>query len=497
MPLIAAPALTLGEARPAINFRGVFYILGAFQLGVGVALLIPAAVDLATGDPDWAVFLAAAIAAGFVGAMLLFANRGRTTRLNIREAFLLTTLAWVTVAATSALPFVFSRVALGYTDAFFEVVSGLTTTGSTVIVNLHTLPTGILLWRGLLQLLGGAGIIVMALAVLPFLRVGGMNLFRTESSDRSEKVMPRAGQVAVGILVAYLVLNAICAAAFLLAGMSMLDAVVHAFATLSTGGFSNWDDSLAHFKSPLIEWIAIFFMALGSLPFVVYIRLAKGEPRALRDTQVRDFVIFLAAVSIALGIWHSAHHGVPLGAALRDAAFSVVTVVSTTGFVTVDYSAWGGFAIAVFFLLMLAGGCNGSTTGGIKVFRFQVMWLILRNQVNRLIYPSAVFPERYDGKPLPPDVPRAVLSFVFVYLISVAVFSLLLLALGLDVLTSVSAAASALGNVGPGLGPIVGPAGNFAPLPDMAKWVLSLAMLLGRLELFTMLVLLAPAFWRK
>jgi trk system potassium uptake protein TrkH len=279
--------------------------------------------------------------------------------------------------------------------------------------------------------------------------------------------------------------------------MSTLDAVVHAFATLATGGFSNWDDSFAHFNSPLIEWLAIFFMILGSMPFVLYIRLARGDAKAFRDVQARDLVAFIALVTVALGVWHSVRHGVPLGTALREAAFSVVTVVSTTGFVTVDYSAWGGLAIAVFFLLMLVGGCNGSTTGGIKIFRFQVMWLILRSQVNRLIYPSGVFPERYDSKPLPSDVPRAVLSFVFVYLISVAAFSLVLIMLGLDVLSSVSSAATALGNVGPGLGPLVGPAGNFASVPDAAKWVLSLAMLLGRLELFTMLVMLSPAFWRK
>lgn len=497
MVLLDTPALPVGEVRPAINLRAILYIIGAFQLGLGAAMLIPAAVDAADGDPDWAVFLASALVAGFVGAMLVFANRGQRIRLNIREAFLLTTLTWTTIAAVAALPLIFSRTGLSYTDAYFEVVSGLTTTGSTVIVGLEKQPLGILLWRSMLQGMGGAGIIVMAMAVLPFLRVGGMGLFRTESSDRSEKVMPRPAQVATGTFVVYVALIVVCALAYHLAGMSVFDAITHAMPTLATGGFSNYDTSFAYFKSPAIEWVGIVFMTLGSLPFVMYIRLSRGEVGAIRNSQVRDLVLFLTVVSVGMGAWHSTVNDVPLGAAIRDSTFSVVTVVSTTGFVTADYSAWGALPVAVFLLLMLVGGCSGATTGGIKVFRFQVMWVILKSQMNRLIYPSGVFPERYEGKPLPPDVPRAVLSFVFVYLSSIAVFSLVLVALGLDVTTSVSAAATALGNVGPGLGPVIGPAGNFASLPDAAKWVLALAMLLGRLELFTILVLLTPTFWRR
>jgi trk system potassium uptake protein TrkH len=497
MALLDVPVLPVGEVRPALNLRAIFYIVGAFQLGLGVAMLVPAAVDAAGSDPDWVVFLASALVAGFIGAMLVFANRGQQIRLNIREAFLLTTLTWVTIAAVAALPLIFSRTGLSYTDAYFEVVSGLTTTGSTVITDLDRQPLGILLWRAMLQGMGGAGIIVMALAVLPFLRVGGMNLFRTESSDRSEKVMPRPAQVATGTFVVYVVLIVLCALAYYAAGMSAFDAITHAMPTLATGGFANYDNSFAHFQSPTIEWLAIAFMILGSMPLVVFIRLSRGDFRALRNSQIRVLVAFVAAVSLAMAAWHSATNDVPFSTALRDAAFSVTTVVSTTGFATADYSAWGGFAVAVFFLLMLVGGCNGSTTGGIKIFRFQVMWVILKSQLNRLVYPSGVFPERYDDKPLPPDIPRAVLSFVFVYLISIAIFSLILLGLGLDLVTSVSTAASAVGNVGPGLGPVVGPAGNFSSLPDAAKWVLSLAMLLGRLELFTVLVLLMPSFWRK
>jgi trk system potassium uptake protein TrkH len=497
MALLDVPVLPVGEVRPALNLRAIFYIVGAFQLGLGAAMLVPAAVDAAGSDPDWVVFLASALVAGFIGAMLVFANRGQRIRLNIREAFLLTTLTWVTVAAVSALPLIFSRTGLSYADAYFEAISGLTTTGATVITKLDQQPVGILLWRALLQGLGGAGIIAMAIAVLPFLRVGGMNLFRTESSDRSEKVMPRAAQLATSTFVIYFAFILICAAAYYAAGMSVFDAITHAMPTVATGGFANYDDSFAHFASPGIEWIAIVFMVLGSLPFVIYIRLSRGDFRALRNSQIRVLVVFIAAVSLAMAVWHAATNDVPFSTALRAAAFSVTAVVSTTGFATADYSAWGGFAVAVFFLLLLVGGCNGSTTGGIKIFRFQVMWVILKSQLNRLVYPSGVFPERYDDKPLPPDIPRAVLSFVFVYLISIGVFSLVLLGLGLDLVTSVSTAASAVGNVGPGLGPVVGPAGNFSSLPDAAKWVLSLAMLLGRLELFTVLVLLMPSFWRK
>ncbi|MGH6954357.1 MAG: TrkH family potassium uptake protein, partial [Alphaproteobacteria bacterium] len=384
-----------------------------------------------------------------------------------------------------------------YTDAYFETMAGLTTTGSTIIVGLDQAPRGILLWRALLHWLGGMGIVVMAVAVLPLLRVGGMQLFRTESSDRSEKVLPSPVQIARAVGVVYVGLSAVCALAYHVAGMTVFDAVVHSMATLSTGGFSSHDASFAYFKSPALELIATGFMIAGGLPFVLFIRATEGRPGDLwRDQQVRAFLSIIAAVALMLALWLALTGQKPFWEGLRLALFNVTSIITTTGFTNIDYGAWGGFALVVILLVTFFGGCTGGTTGGIKIYRLQVIWLTFRQQVSNLVHPHGVFPLRYNRAPLPADIPGSVMAFTLAYVSVWVLLAIALAALGLDFLTSVSGAATALGNVGPGLGPIIGPVGNFAPLPDAAKWLLSLGMVLGRLELLTLLVLLAPRFWR-
>ncbi len=480
-----------------IQLRPILNALGLILCTIAVAMLLPAVVDLADGHEDWKVFLTSSVATFFVGGMLvLFSQDDDPPRLGIKEGFLLTTLCWVVVAGFAGLPFV--GLGLSFSDAYFESMSGLTTTGSTVMSNLDKLPRGVLLWRALLNGLGGLGIVVMAIIILPFLRVGGMQLFQAESSDRSEKVVPRAVELSVYIAVVYVVLIVACGVVFLALGMSPFDAICHALATIATGGFSTHDASFGYFNSPALEWAAVVFMVLGALPFVVLIKAARGNVRALfNDEQVRGFIFFVASVCLMLAAWLTMTRDMDFGTALTKATFNIVSVVTTTGFASTDYTQWGSFAVGVFFLLMFVGGCAGSTSGGIKIYRLQVTGLLTRSHFVHLMSPNRIVTLVYNGRRLPADVPFSVVAFLAIYMATVGLFTVVLTGMGLDLVTALSGAAQALGNVGPGLGEIIGPAGNFSGLPAAAKWVLSFAMLLGRLELFTVLVLFRIEFWRS
>ncbi len=481
-----------------LDLQPVLFLVGGFLVLLAALMLVPALVDAAAGSPDWLTFLASALLTLFVGVSLTFAAwREEEITLHRRQAFLFTSVVWLAAAAFGALPFSFAELKLSYTDGFFEAMSGITTTGSTVIVGLDHAPPGILLWRALLQWLGGIGFIAIGIAVLPALRIGGMQLFQTESSDRSEKILPRVAQLAGGILSAYTGLTALCAVAYGFAGMSAFDAVTHAMTTLSTGGYANYDVSFAHFASPAIEWIAVVFMTAGGLPFVLYVRFLHGNTGALwRDTQVRWFLATLLVASLAVAGWVHVTLGLSPGEALRAAAFNVVSVVTTTGYASADYNTWGTFAAVAFLFLTFAGGCTGSTSGGIKQFRYIVLYEQAVVQLRRLMQPSGVFLPRFNDRPISETVAVAVLAFFFLFALCTVALTAALALCGLDLVTSLTGAATALNNVGPGLGPVIGPVGNFAPLPDAAKWLLAFGMLLGRLELFTLLVLLLPSFWR-
>ena len=460
-------------------------------------MVLPAVVDAVAGNPDWAVFATSAAVTLFVGVSLIISNRGGVFDVELREAFLLTPLAWLVAAAAGALPMVFSGLGLNFTDAYFEAMSGITTTGSTVITGLDSAPPGILLWRALLQMLGGIGFMVLAIAVLPFLRVGGMQLFRMEFSDKSEKAMPRAAQVASSITIIYLSLIAIDATLLWFAGMTGFEAVCHAMTTLATGGFSTSDQSIGHFHSAPIEVITTVFMLLGGMPFILYLGLIQGRPgRLARDSQVRGFLGLYAAAVAALVLWQWTGGGEPFGKAFREGTFNIASIMTTTGFATANYQIWGAFASFIILCLTVVGGCTGATAGGIKIYRLETLYLTLKAQIRRIIQPHGLFEPYYAGKPLPEAVVNSVLGFFFLFTLTFVVLALGLGAMGLDFLTTVSGVATAMGNVGPGLGAVIGPEGNFASLPDGAKWLLALGMLLGRLELYTVIVLLVPAFWR-
>ncbi|MFP6707677.1 MAG: TrkH family potassium uptake protein [Alphaproteobacteria bacterium] len=480
------------------EFRAVFLVNGILLLILGLAMLVPAMLDARVGHPDWQVFMAAAFVTGFVGAALSITCWGSGEYLNLRQAFILTTSVWVVTPAFGALPFVFSELNLSYTDAFFEAMSGITTTGSTVISGLESAPPGILIWRALLQWMGGIGIIVTAVAILPLLQVGGMQLFRMESSDASEKVLPRTAQIAGAISIIYLALSLLCAIVYWAAGMPPFEAVAHAMTTIATGGFSTSDLSVGSYDSALIDFTAMTFMIIGSLPFLLYFQVVRGRPLALwRDSQVRWFFAILAAAIGCMTLYQISGNDLPLAQSLRFTAFNVTSIMTGTGYVTDDYGQWGGFAVVLFFFVMFIGGCAGSTSCGIKIFRFQVLYAAAHTQMSRLLQPHGVFVANFNRRPIPDAVMDSVMSFFFLFALSFAVMALLLSLMGLDFLTAVSGAATAISNVGPGLGDVIGPSGTFAPLPDMAKWLLAAGMLLGRLELLTVMVLFTRTFWRS
>ncbi len=479
-----------------IELRPVIFVTGILLSTLALAMIIPAVVDAAVGHSDWLVFTAAAGVTMFIGVSLMLTTRTGFRSFSLRQAFVMTNLAWLVIALFGALPFRFSELELSFTDAFFESMSGVTTTGSTIIVGLDHAPPGILLWRAILQWLGGIGIIVMAIAILPILQVGGMQMFRVEAFE-TDKVMPRAAQIATGISVVYACLTGIAAIILWSLGMTGFEALTHAMTSIATGGFSTSDASVGHFDSAAIDWSMSLFMVLGSVPFVLYLRMLRGDLLSLfRDSQVRWLLAILAASILLVAYWLWARDIMNVPDALRYSAFNVISLMTGSGFSTADFGQWGGFVMAHLFVLMFIGGCAGSTTCGIKIFRCQVLYATANAQVRRLIQPHGVFFAYYNKKPIPDTVAESVMSFFFLFVI---IFGLLAMGLGLtglDFVTAVSGAATAIANVGPGLGDVIGPSGTFAPLPDDAKLLLCAGMLLGRLELFTVLILMAPAFWR-
>jgi trk system potassium uptake protein TrkH len=481
-----------------IDLRATVFVIGVLLAALAAVMAVPALVDQIWGRLDDAqVFAASAVITLFFGISLVLAARVREISLDVRQTFVTASLAWLVVAAFSALPFVLSQANLRVVDAFFEAMSGLTTTGSTVLSGLDNAPPGLLLWRALLQWLGGYGAIALATMILPALQVGGMQLFRVETSRAAERALPRVTQIMTGVGIIYVGLTAVFATILWLLGMTGLEGVVHAMTSISTGGFSTSDESIAHFHSAGIEVTLTVAMLIGGLPFVVILQAVRGNPRRLmRDQQVHWFLGVVVLAMTAMTGWEYASTQAPFLAALRESAFNTVSILTGSGFLTSGYTTWGGLAAVALFFFMIVGGCAGSTTGGIKIFRFQVMYETAQAEVNRLIEPRGVFIPYFNDKPIPDEVSDSVMGFFFLFAVSFGVLALALGLMGLDLVTSLSAAATALANVGPGMGSVIGPGKTFAALPDAAKWLLSFGMLIGRLEIYTVLVLLAPAFWR-
>ena len=489
------------------TFRPAFCVAGLLLCALSLAMLLAGAVESAAAGPDQTAFYVSGTLTLFIGASLAVTNRIREAKLSIRQGFLVTSLSWIMIALFASLPFRLCALELSYSDALFEATSGLTTTGATIIPRLAEASSGVLIWRALLQWIGGIGIIVTALAVLPMLNVGGMQLFRMESSDNSEKILPRSAQLAGVLTLFYGGFTLACATGYWLAGMSPFDSIAHAMTTLATGGFSTSDMSIGHWRSPAIDSLAILFMILGSLPFILYMRLLGGDVRILlRDTQLRWFlaILFTAVALMWAHLYASAPSGggsgggeIGLWRALQLAAFNVTSVMTGTGYATADYAAWSPFAASLFFFLMFIGGCAGSTACGMKIFRLVVVCKSIHLQTRKLLHPHRAGALLYNGRPMQERVIASVMRFLFFYFALFLGAACLLSLMGIAPVTALSAAASAIANVGPGLGGEIGPAGTYAFLPNPAKWLLAMLMLVGRLEVFTILVLLSPSFWRQ
>ena len=481
-----------------MKFSPIIYLIGMLLCILSLFMMIPAFVDWLYGNNDWPAFVGASLLTLFVGAILYLSNRDSTTEhLELRQAFLLTNSAWISIALFGSLPFLLSEIDMSFTDAIFESTSGITTTGATVINNLEATSHGILIWRALLQWLGGVGIIVMALAVLPMLSIGGMQLFKTESYETPDKVVPKAASFAAGISIVYITLTVVWALMLWVAGMPLFDSIAHAMTTLATGGYSTRSDSLAAFNSSSIEIIIILGMIVGSLPFVHYLAITKkGLKNLFKDDQVKLFLTLIVFVVLIVSIYLNLND-IPFLEALRLASFNVISIITGTGFGTSDFNNWGGFPTTILLILMFIGGCAGSTTCGLRMARIQVLVSNAKAQISKLIRPHAVVVSYYNQKPIPENVAESVMGFFFLYIISFAVIACLLGGLGLDLITAISGAASAIGNVGPGLGDIIGPSGTYQSIPELGKLFLCVGMILGRLEIFAILVMFSPLFWKN
>ncbi|MCH1921109.1 TrkH family potassium uptake protein [Shewanella sp. A3A] len=478
-----------------LNYKPLLFILGLFLSMLTGFMFIPLILALVYGEETVMAFMISATVTGIFASICLHNGQSKKIHLNIRDMFLLTSLTWFIVSLFAAMPFTLYH-GIGYTDAFFETMSGVTTTGSTVLSGLDKMDHSILVWRSLLQWLGGIGFIVMAVAILPFLNVGGMRLFRTESSDWSDKTIPRTQSLAKHLFLVYIGLTIACAIAYHFAGMSWFAAINHSMTTLSTGGYSTSDSSMAAFPTSC-HWVGVVFMAAGGLPLLVFAQTIQSRSlKVWNDAQIRGYMLFLLLVSFGLAYWLYDTREIAFIDALRLSSFNVVSVVTTTGYGLTDYGSWGALANIAFLFLMFVGGCSGSTSGGIKIFRFQIAVAIMREQLKQQFHPNGIFRERYNNRPINEEIVRSLVTFMMLFAIVIVLLALILVLCGLDPLTSLSGSITAVTNVGPGLGNVIGPAGNFSSLPDVAKWALSIGMLLGRLEILTVAVLLHPSFWR-
>ena len=477
------------------NYKTVFFTLGILQIILGIFMLIPIFVQFFFKEIDSSFFGASIITIIF-GTLFFLSNLDHDKKLNLQQAFLLTALSWLSIAIFGSLPLIFSEVNFSCTNAFFESMSGITTTGSTIIPNLEEMPKAILLWRAILQWLGGIGIIVMAITLMPIMNVGGMQLFKISNSDSSEKILPKSKEIALRLIYIYSGLTILCAISYKILGMNTFDSITHSMTTIATGGFSNYNESIGFFNSFSIEISAMIFIILGSLPFIAYIKFLNGNRRIFfSDIQIRTFLKIILISILILSIYLFLDKSSELN--FRTVLFNVISILTGTGYVNAQFDNWGGFPLIIFIGLMFIGGCAGSTTCGIKIFRFQILYSFVLNQLKKIIYPKGIFVLKYNQSPVDDKFTASIISFIYMYLVIFFAITALLSLTGLDFITSISGAATSISNVGPGLGSTIGPNGNFSSLPDISKWILSFGMILGRLELFAILVLFLPSFWRN
>ena len=480
-----------------IDIRPIAYVIGRILIVFAILMLAPAVIDHRAGLENGLDFLQCAILTGSMGALLALATQNSLGQgLETRQAYVLTVSIWVIVPLFAALPFYFGAPHLSFTDAYFEAVSGITGTGSTVILGLDDLPIGMNLWRGLLNWLGGLGIAFIAMIFLPLMRVGGMQYFRTEGFDTFGKALPRAADIAKQLLFVYAGLTLICGVVFAAIGMTTIDAIVHAMATISTGGFSPSDASFGKYTGAG-EYAGALFMILASLPFLRFGQLLSGAPLALwRDVQVRGYLRILAGGVALVTLWRVFSSDMAFEPAFRETLFNLTSILSGTGFFTGSFLAWGGFAVIMAFVLGLIGGCSGSSSGALTVFRVQVSMAALRAQIKLIANPNRISPVKYAGRSVQEDVLNSLILFVSGYVLIIGVLTVALSLMGVDPVSALFGVWASLGNIGYHFGPLTAATGTARDFPEGAKWILILAMLMGRLGLLAVLVLLLPRFWR-
>ncbi len=480
------------------DFRPIFNILGLLLCIESFALLIPMFFDLIHNNQDWKQFFYISSITFLIGLVLYVGFKKEKLKIDLRQAFLLTILSWFLIALFGSLPFIYSSASLSFTNAFFEAVSGITTTGATVVSDLEKLSEGILIWRSLLQWFGGIGIIVLAVAILPTLQIGGMQLLNMEHDDPYEKTLPKINKFIVEITILYISLTFLCFFFYYFFGMSGFDSLIHCMSTISTGGFSNHSQSFGYFNSHSLENISVLFMILGSLPFVIFIQFIHGQKMSIfKDDQIKLFLFLLVLIILITLIWLKNYLNIGWINALRLSSFNITSILTGTGYTSANYNNWGSFGIMIILMIMFIGGCAGSTTGGIKIFRFQILFRGVRLQIKKLTQPHAVFLMKFNKKTVTENTYTSIISFFFIYILLFLLSSIILSFLNIDFLTALSASASAISNVGPGIGEVVGPNGNYSDINDMGKWILAITMLFGRLEIFTILILFSKNFWKK
>ena len=480
------------------NFKPIALVGGTVICAVGFLLFIPLITEMIFQTESWQSYAVPILLYLIVGGSLVIMNRNVELKISTKEAFIITTLSWVLMCILCAVPFIYTQVNLSIVDSLFESMSGVTTTGATILNNLDELPKGILIWRALLQWIGGIGIVVIALVILPFLRIGGMQLFHLEGDDPYEKFLPKISSVVSKIIIVYFTLTVILIILYFLNGMNLFDAIAHSFTTISTGGFSTHNESFGYFQNNSILNIAIIFMIIGSIPFLLLAQTTLTNIFSIfKDHQVMLFLTILT-VSIAMIFYFTRNYiEGNVFHQLSTISFNTISIISGTGYVSDNFENWGNYASVLFLFLMFIGGCAGSTTGGLKVFRLQILFKYLILHFKKMLQPHAVVAGYFNNKKVPDSTYDSVMSFFFLYIFTFACSALLLSFSGLDFLTCISAAASAISNVGPGLGEIIGPQGNYSTLNDFSKLILTATMFLGRLEMLTIFILFLPFFWKN
>ncbi|MDQ3394506.1 MAG: TrkH family potassium uptake protein [Bacteroidota bacterium] len=481
------------------NYKVIGAFLGLLIMINGFFMLtcLPISYYFGEGD-EWPLFLSSIIALGSGFAAWMYCRNSKDKELKKRDGYIVVTLGWLSMSLFGSLPYILSGSIPDYTNAFFETISGYSTTGATIITDIEIMPRGILFWRSLTQWIGGMGIIVLTVAILPMLGIGGMQLFVAEAPGITpDKIQPRIKETAKRLWLIYLGFTIAESLLLILAGMNVYDAVNHSLTTTSTGGFSTKNASIAHYESPLIQYIIIFFMMLSGVNFTLSYFALKGKFKKITgNEEFKNYLKLIVILSVIIGLVIFSITGTTFEKSFRDALFQVVSIITTTGYVTADYTSWSPFITIIFFILLFAGGSAGSTAGGVKIVRHVILFKNSILELKRQLHPSAVIPVRLNGKAVKQEITFNVLAFIMIYIMIFALGSVLMAMIGVDFITAMGSVATSLGNIGPGVG-AVGPLDNFSEIPAAGKWLLSFLMLLGRLELFTVLILFTPYFWSR